>query len=93
MSASVIQVGIPGGPEMLLLLVIAILLFGANRIPKLARSSGQAIGEFRKGREQIEQEVAELKGETTGDDAADDGDGVGSTDARTDTTSVERTSS
>lgn len=53
--------GIPGGPEVLLLLLLAVLLFGANKIPKLARSSGQAIGEFQKGREQVEQELQEMK--------------------------------
>ncbi|QSG11649.1 Sec-independent protein secretion pathway component [Halapricum desulfuricans] len=51
---------------MLLLLVLVVLLFGANKIPKLARSSGQAIGEFQKGREQVEQELEEMKeGETS----------------------------
>ncbi|PSP83043.1 twin-arginine translocase TatA/TatE family subunit [Halobacteriales archaeon QS_1_68_17] len=70
--------GIPGGPELLVILLIAILLFGANKIPKLARSSGQAIGEFQKGREEIEQELDEIKegpdaegsesGETTTED-------------------------
>ncbi|PSQ08285.1 hypothetical protein BRC93_15680 [Halobacteriales archaeon QS_5_70_15] len=45
--------GIPGGPELLVILFIAVLLFGANKIPKLARSSGEAIGEFQKGREEV----------------------------------------
>jgi len=51
-----------GGPEMLGLVLLAVLLFGANKLPKLARSSGQAIGEFQKGREQVEQELEEMKG-------------------------------
>ncbi|OYR57415.1 hypothetical protein DJ83_16960 [Halorubrum ezzemoulense] len=51
--------GLPGGPEMLVILLIAVLLFGANKIPQLARSSGEAIGEFKKGREEIEEELAE----------------------------------
>jgi sec-independent protein translocase protein TatA len=49
--------GLPGGPEMLVILLLAVLLFGANKIPKLARSSGQAIGEFKKGREELEEEL------------------------------------
>jgi len=53
--------GIPGGPEMLVILLIAILLFGANKIPKLARSSGEAIGEFQKGRTEVEKELEEMK--------------------------------
>ena len=50
-------IGVPGGIELLAILAIAILLFGANKLPALARSSGEAIGEFRKGREQIEREL------------------------------------
>ena len=51
-----------GGPlEIGLILLIAILLFGANKIPKLARSTGEAIGEFQKGREEVEQELEEIR--------------------------------
>jgi sec-independent protein translocase protein TatA len=53
---------VPGGPELLVILLIAILLFGANKVPKLARSSGKAIGEFKKGREDVEQELEEMTG-------------------------------
>jgi sec-independent protein translocase protein TatA len=49
--------GIPGGPELLIVLLIVVLLFGANKLPQLARSSGQAMGEFRRGREEIETEL------------------------------------
>ena len=62
--------GIPGGPELLVILFIAVLLFGANKIPKLARSSGEAIGEFQKGREEVEQELEEMR-ETASIDAED----------------------
>ena len=37
-----------------------VLLFGAQKISKLARSTGQALGEFKKGREEIEEELQEL---------------------------------
>ena len=53
--------GIPGGPELLVILLIAVLLFGANKIPQLARSSGEALGEFKKGREEVEQELDEMR--------------------------------
>jgi sec-independent protein translocase protein TatA len=73
--------GAPGGPELLVILLIAILLFGANKIPELARSSGQAIGEFQKGREEIEEELEEMKNPDVSSDTdttADTGGSVGS---------------
>jgi len=36
-------------------------VFGANKIPKLARSTGQAMGEFKKGREQVEDELQQMQ--------------------------------
>lgn len=53
--------GMPGGMELALILLIAVLLFGANKIPKLARSTGQAMGEFRRGREEIEEELQDVR--------------------------------
>ncbi len=38
-----------GGTELLILLVIILLLFGAKRIPQLARSLGTGTREFRRG--------------------------------------------
>lgn len=50
---------LPGGPELIVILLVVVLLFGANKVPKLARASGQAMGEFRRGREDIERELRE----------------------------------
>ena len=36
-------------PELLLILVVVLLVFGASRLPKLARSMGQASKEFKEG--------------------------------------------
>ncbi|MFB6220252.1 MAG: twin-arginine translocase TatA/TatE family subunit [Halolamina sp.] len=52
---------VPGGPEMLIILLVLVLLFGANKIPKLARSTGQAMGEFQKGRQELNEELEEMK--------------------------------
>ena len=38
-----------GGGELLIILAVILLLFGANRLPKLGRSLGSGIREFRKG--------------------------------------------
>ena len=38
-----------GPTELLIILVIVLLLFGASRLPKLAKSLGEASREFKKG--------------------------------------------
>ncbi|WP_458204717.1 Sec-independent protein translocase subunit TatA/TatB [Haladaptatus sp. NG-SE-30] len=52
---------VPGGMELAVILLIAVLLFGANKIPKLARSTGEAMGEFKKGRQEVEDELREMQ--------------------------------
>jgi sec-independent protein translocase protein TatA len=37
-----------GLPELLIILVIALLLFGADKLPGIARSMGKAVQEFKK---------------------------------------------
>lgn len=38
-----------GHTELLLFVLVLVLLFGSSQVPKLARSIGQSIHEFRKG--------------------------------------------
>ena len=57
--------GIPGGPELMIVLLIVVLLFGANKVPKLARASGQAMGEFKRGRDDLEAEIRSSKAESS----------------------------
>jgi sec-independent protein translocase protein TatA len=38
-----------GVPELLIVLAVVLLVFGSTRLPKLARSMGQASKEFKKG--------------------------------------------
>jgi sec-independent protein translocase protein TatA len=38
-----------GYQELLVILVIVLILFGANRLPELARSLGSSVKEFKKG--------------------------------------------
>ena len=42
-------IGSFGGTELIIALVIILLLFGAKRIPELARGLGSGVREFRKG--------------------------------------------
>ncbi len=54
-----------GGPELIIVLVVVLLLFGAKKLPDLARSLGASAKEFRKG---IEEGSAD-KPEDTGPEA------------------------
>jgi sec-independent protein translocase protein TatA len=49
-----------GAPEIILIVIVVILLFGANKIPELARSLGKAAGEFKKGKSDIEAELTDI---------------------------------
>jgi len=49
-----------GPQEIILIFIVIILLFGANKIPELARSLGKATGEFKKGKHEIEAELSEV---------------------------------
>ncbi len=40
---------LPGGGELILILLIAVLLFGAKKLPDLGRSMGQSITNFKRG--------------------------------------------
>ncbi|HEV8673861.1 MAG TPA: twin-arginine translocase TatA/TatE family subunit [Methylomirabilota bacterium] len=38
-----------GSQELFLILIIAVVLFGANKVPELARSLGRSMSEFKRG--------------------------------------------
>jgi len=50
-----------GPMELGLIAGVLILLFGASKLPTLARSMGSATGEFKKGRQEVEQELAGMQ--------------------------------
>jgi sec-independent protein translocase protein TatA len=57
----------PGPWELILILLIVVLLFGAKKLPELSRSVGQSISSFKKG-------VREANEEPEGEEGADAGD-------------------
>ena len=46
-----------GGPELLLILVVIFVFFGAKKIPEIAKGLGHGIREFRKAARDIQEEV------------------------------------
>ena len=49
-----------GAPELLLILVVALLLFGPKRLPEIGHSLGKAISSFKAGMEEGVNEVKSL---------------------------------
>jgi len=47
----------------ILVVVIGVLIFGAKKIPELAKTFGKAKGEFEKGKIEGEKELKDFKGE------------------------------
>ena len=45
------------GPDLIIILLIVLLLFGAKKLPELARGMGQAVREFTKAKDEFEREV------------------------------------
>ena len=48
-----------GGMQVLIILLVILLFFGAKRIPELVRGIGQGINEFRKASDEIKKELEE----------------------------------
>ena len=46
-----------GMQEILIILLVALLLFGPKKLPELGRSLGQSIREFKKGAAEIKEEL------------------------------------
>ena len=47
-----------GGQEMLIIGLIILLLFGAKKLPEFARGLGKSMGEFKKARQEFEDEIS-----------------------------------
>ncbi|OUJ19079.1 Sec-independent protein secretion pathway component TatA [Methanonatronarchaeum thermophilum] len=70
-----------GGPlgigltEWVIIFLVILLLFGASKLPKLARSMGTAMGEFKKARSEMEEEVKKAEYETLESEPEEDEEG------------------
>jgi sec-independent protein translocase protein TatA len=49
-----------GSQEMILIFIVVILLFGATKLPELARSMGKSVGEFKRAQRESELEMQKL---------------------------------
>jgi sec-independent protein translocase protein TatA len=61
--ASILAVPSIGWPELLLILAVLLLLFGARKLPDMARSLGRSTKEFKAGMKDGAEEPEEPRGE------------------------------
>ena len=56
------------GPELIILVIlVGVLIFGAKKIPELAKTFGKAKGEFEKGKMEGDKELKDFKEKTSED--------------------------
>ena len=46
-----------GGPDLIIILLIILVLFGAKKLPELAKGMGQAVREFQKAKDEFSDEL------------------------------------
>ncbi|HKZ78361.1 MAG TPA: twin-arginine translocase TatA/TatE family subunit [Pyrinomonadaceae bacterium] len=61
MSETFLAIGGLGTPELIVIAVVIVLLFGATRLPQLAKALGQSKRAFKEGLDEGEKEPPELK--------------------------------
>lgn len=52
-----LSLGMPGGWEWIVILIVILLLFGGSRLPQLAKALGQSKRAFREGHDEAEEEA------------------------------------
>lgn len=54
----ILAINWPGGPELIIIFLVVLLLFGAKKLPDLARALGRSTMEFKKARQEVEDEIS-----------------------------------
>lgn len=56
---TVLAFGMPGGWELIVIILFVIIFFGAKKIPEIARGMGKGIREFKDATKEIKNEIDE----------------------------------
>ena len=54
---SIFLLGLPGGPELIVIVLIILLLFGGRKIPELMKGLGKGIKEFNNAKNDVKQHI------------------------------------
>lgn len=52
--------GLPSGPEWIIILVVVLLLFGGKKIPELMRGLGKGVKSFKQGMQEAKDEINKI---------------------------------
>ena len=66
-----------GLPELLVILVVALLIFGPSKLPEMARSLGRGLAEFRKASSELRSSLMDSTSDTAAKEKAPDAVGQG----------------
>ena len=72
-----LAMGMPGPTEWVVILMIVLVLFGAKKLPELAKSLGQGMNEFRKARQEFDKELQQVSHDVKGQPASIQPNAVG----------------
>ena len=65
MHTTLALIGTLGAQEIMLIFLVILLLFGAKKLPELARGIGKSMGEFKKAREEFEHEITRAEADVS----------------------------
>lgn len=54
---SILAIGMPGGWEWIIIILVVLIFFGAKKIPELARGLGRGIREFKDATKEIKKDI------------------------------------
>lgn len=57
MNPHILAIGPLGTPEMIIIALLVLVLFGAKKLPTFARSLGRSMGEFKRAKDDFEREL------------------------------------
>ncbi len=58
------MIGFPGPTELIIIFAIILLIFGANKLPEMARGLGKGLREFKKASDELQSEVTDISADS-----------------------------